>query len=61
MNMTNTRDLVDIEKTILETMKVINSNRFIYGAAHRINGIQVTRIEPCNIILFTSNPKFKNH
>jgi hypothetical protein len=59
--MTITRDIVDLDKTLLETMKVINSNRFIYGSSHRINGIQLTRIEPCNILLFTSNPKFKSH
>ena len=39
LNMTITRDIVDLEKTLLETMKVVNSNRFIYGSSHRINGI----------------------
>jgi hypothetical protein len=40
-------------------MKLVNSSRFLLGSANRLNGIQLTRIEPCNIILFTASPKFK--
>lgn len=36
-------------------MKVLNSNRFLNGAANRISGIQLTPIEPCNVIVFTEN------
>ena len=57
--MKNGRELVDIEKTLRDTMKVVNSNRFLYGSANRLNGIQATRIEPCNVILFTASPKYK--
>lgn len=59
MNIQNTRDMIDFERTLIEVMRILNSSRFLFGASNRINGIQVTRIEPCNVIVFTANPKFK--
>ena len=57
--MQNNREVTDISRTLIEVMKILNSNRFLYGASNRLYGIQCTRIEPCNVILFTANPKFK--
>lgn len=54
--MQNMRELTDLDRTLSEVIKLVNSNRFMYGAANRINGIQITRIEPCNVIVFTANP-----
>ena len=61
MNVQNTRDMIDFERTLLEVMRVLNSSMFLFGASNRINGIQITRIEPCNVIVFTANPKFKGY
>jgi len=38
-NLTNTREIVDIERTLLEAMKNLNSSRFLYGSSNRLNGI----------------------
>eukprot|EP00347_Sterkiella_histriomuscorum_P015237 403357791 len=61
MNSKNSRDLVgDMSISLKEIMRVVNSNRFLYGSDNRIYGIQTTRVEPTNVIVFTANPKFKN-
>jgi hypothetical protein len=33
---------------------IINQKRLYSGADSRINGININKIEPCNIILFTA-------
>ena len=61
-NLRNTRDMIEVERTLVEVIKTLNSNRFLYGSSNRLNGIQVTRIEPCNVIFFTANArKFKGY
>lgn len=56
-NTSNTRDIVgNITFSLKEIMKIVNSNRFVYGSDNRIYGIQTTRIEPTHVILMTANP-----
>jgi len=48
------RELTELERTLVEAMKALNSCRFLYGSANRLNGIQLSRVEPCNVLLFTA-------
>ncbi len=48
----------DIYNGLKNVLAIINQKRLFSGADSRINGINLNKIEPCNIILFTAqNPE----
>jgi hypothetical protein len=44
----------DIYNGLKNVLAIINQKRLFSGADSRINGINLNKIEPCNIILFTA-------
>ena len=59
-NLKNPRLHSKIKRTLLDILSVLNSKRFISGADNRLQGIQLSRIDPCNILLFTASPKMSS-
>lgn len=49
-----------IDKSILDLMNLINLKGFIHGTDNRLHGLQLSRIEPTCVILFTASPKMPN-
>jgi hypothetical protein len=41
-------------------LQVLNCKRFITGADNRLHGIQLSKIEPCNLIMFTASPRMSH-
>lgn len=59
-NLKNPRLHSKIKRTLLDVLHVLNSKRFLQGADNRLQGIQLSRIDPCNILLFTACPKMSS-
>jgi hypothetical protein len=56
----NPRRHSKIKRTLLDVLQIINAKRFVQGADNRLQGIQLSRIDPCNILLFTASPKMSS-
>lgn len=56
----NPRRHSKIKRTLLDVLQALNSKRFVHGADNRLQGIQLSRIDPCNILLFTASPKMSS-
>lgn len=59
-NLKNPRMHSKIKRTLLDVLAILNSKRFLSGADNRLQGIQLSRIDPCNILLFTASPKMSS-
>lgn len=59
-NARNPRKHSKIKRTLLEMLKLLNGKRFLTGADCRFYGIQLSKIEPACVILFTASPRMSN-
>lgn len=53
-NVTCSRDLIDLPRSLISIMKIVNSTRLITGDSNRIQGIELAKNDPHDIIFFTA-------
>ena len=59
-NLKNPRRHSKIKRTLLEVLQVLNCKRFLSGADNRLHGIQLNKVETCNLVLFTASPRMSS-